>query len=163
MARDGARVVSSPPLQGEGWEGMVFTEETTMQGQTNRKILQSKLQRILRNQPTDAEHRLLQYLRRRQLDGCRFRRQHPFGDYILDFACLERKLVVELDGSQHADDVRYDAQRTATLEQAGFFVLRFWNNDVFGNIEGVVDVILAALADRQATPSPPHPPLEGEG
>jgi len=142
---------------------MVFTEETTMQGQTNSKILQSKLQRILRNQPTDAEHRLWQYLRRRQLDGCRFRRQHPLGDYILDFACLERKLVVELDGSQHADDVRYDAPRTAMLEQAGFFVLRFWNNDVFGNIEGVVDVILAALADRQATPSPPHPPLEGEG
>ena len=142
---------------------MVFKEEVTMQGQTNRKILQGKLQRALRNQPTDAEHRLWQYLRRRQLDGCRFRRQHPFGDYILDFACLERKLVVELDGSQHADNVRYDAQRTATLQQAGFFVLRFWNNDVLGNIEGVVDVILAALAEKEATPSPLHPPLEGEG
>ena len=163
MRTHGATALSSPPLQGEGWEGMVFKEDITMQGQTNRKILQGKLQRILRNQPTDAEHRLWQYLRRRQLDGCGFRRQHPFGDYILDFACLERKVVVELDGSQHVDNACYDAQRTATLEQAGFVVLRFWNNDVFGNIEGVVDVILAALADRQATPSPPNPPLEGEG
>jgi very-short-patch-repair endonuclease len=142
---------------------MVFKEECNVQGQTNRKILQGGLQRALRNQPTEAEHRLWQYLRRRQLDGCRFRRQHPFGDDILDFACLERKLVVELDGSQHLDNARYDVSRTARLERAGFVVLRFWNNDVFGNIEGVVDVILAALADRQATPSPPNPPLEGEG
>jgi very-short-patch-repair endonuclease len=142
---------------------MVFREEITMQGQTNRKILRDKLQRVLRNQPTDAEHRLWQYLRKRQLDGYRFRRQHPFGDYILDFACLEPKLVVELDGSQHADNHAYDAIRTHFLERAGFKVLRFWNNDVFENIEGVVEVILTALTDRQATPSPPNPPLEGEG
>ncbi|MEL1264710.1 endonuclease domain-containing protein [Pseudoxanthomonas putridarboris] len=134
-----------------------------MQGQTSRKIIQGKLQQRLRNQPTKAEHRLWQHLRSRQLAGCKFRRQHPFGDYILDFACLERKIVVELDGSQHADDVPYDTGRTRFLESAGFKVLRFWNNEVFDNIEGVVEVILDSLISRTTTPSPPNPPLEGEG
>jgi very-short-patch-repair endonuclease len=133
-----------------------------MDGQTNRKIIGNKLQRKLRNAPTDAEHRLWQYLRNRQLEGCKFRRQHPFGDYILDFACLERKVVVELDGGQHADNVRYDSARTSYLERCGYRVLRFWNNEVFENIEGVVEVILNMLAQR-AEPSPPNPPLEGEG
>ena len=134
-----------------------------MQGQTNRKIIQNKLHKKLRNQPTDAEHRLWQYLRGRQLQGCKFRRQHPFGDYILDFACLDRKIAIELDGSQHAKSTEYDAERTKVLEKAGFRVLRFWNNEVFENIEGVVEVIIAALIDPKATPSPPNPPLEGEG
>ncbi|TWT23441.1 endonuclease domain-containing protein [Luteimonas marina] len=134
-----------------------------MQGQTNKKIIQGKLQRNLRNQPTDAEQRLWQYLRGRQLEGCKFRRQHPFGDYILDFACLDRKVVVEVDGGQHAANGAYDAERTKFLEKAGFKVLRFWNNEVFENTEGVVDVIVAALIERALTPSPPNPPLEGEG
>ena len=134
-----------------------------MQGQTNRKIIHNKLQRRLRSEPTDAEHRLWQYLRGRQIEGCKFRRQHPFGDYILDFACLDRKLAVELDGSQHADRAEYDAERTKYLEKAGFRVLRFWNNEVFENIEGVVQVIIAALVECARTPSPPNPPLEGEG
>ncbi|WP_411834658.1 endonuclease domain-containing protein [Pseudoxanthomonas mexicana] len=133
-----------------------------MQAQTNRKILGNRLQRQLRNNATDAERRLWRELRGRQLEGCKFRRQHPFGDYILDFACLERKVVVELDGGQHADNAAHDAIRSRALEKAGFTILRFWNNEVFGNIEGVVEVILNALA-RQATPSPPNPPLEGEG
>ncbi len=77
-----------------------------MDGQTNRKIIGNKLQWKLRNAPTDAEHRLWQYLRNRQLEGCKFRRQHPFGDYILEFACLHRKVVIELDGGQHADNVQ---------------------------------------------------------
>lgn len=128
-----------------------------MQGQTNRKIIDGKLPRRLRNQPTDAEHRLWQHLRSRQLEGCRFRRQHPFGDYILDFACLDRKVIIELDGGQHADSTTYDARRTDFLEGAGFLVLRFWNNEVFDNIEGVVEVIIATLAARTTTPSPPNP------
>ena len=76
-----------------------------MQGQTNSKIIGNKLQGNLRNAPTDAEHRLWQYLRGRQMVGCKFRRRHPFGDYILDFVCLERKVTIELDGSQHADNL----------------------------------------------------------
>ena len=134
-----------------------------MQGQTNRKIIRNKLQRRLRSEPTDAEHRLWQYLRSRQIEGCKFRRQHPFGDYILDFACLDRKVVIELDGEQHAENGGYDTRRSEFLEQAGFKVLRFWNNEVFENIEGVVQVIIAALVERASTPSPPNPPLEGEG
>ncbi len=133
-----------------------------MQGQTSKKIIRKKLQRNLRNQPTDAEQRLWQYLRGRQLEDCKFRRQHPFGDYILDFACLERRIAVELDGGQHADDLVYDARRTACLEKAGFTVLRFWNNEVFENVEGVVEVIMAALT-LASEPSPPNPSLEGEG
>lgn len=117
--------------------------------------------RDLRASSTDAERRLWQCLRGRQIAGCKFRRQHPFGPFVLDFACLERNVVVELDGGQHADTVRYDQERTKYLERAGFVVLRFWNNDVFGNAEGVIDVISDAL--QRANPSPPNPPLEGEG
>ena len=133
-----------------------------MQGQTNKKIIGMKLQRKLRNSATDAERHLWQYLRGRQMEGCKFRRQHPFGDYVLDFVCLERKLVIELDGGQHADNVRYDQSRTQRLEQSGFRVTRFWNNEVFDNIEGVVEVIQNMLS-LKAPPSHPKPPLEGEG
>jgi very-short-patch-repair endonuclease len=133
-----------------------------MKGQTNHRILDARLQRNLRNAPTDAERALWRHLRGRQLEHCKFRRQHPHGDYILDFACLERGVVVELDGSQHADAVERDAARTRYLEEAGFIVLRFWNNDVFGNLEGVLEVINRHLVAR-ATPSPPNPSLEGEG
>ena len=133
-----------------------------MRGQTNKKITGMKLQRKLRNSATDAERHLWQYLRGRQMEGCKFRRQHPFGDYVLDFVCLERKLVIELDGGQHADNVQYDQSRTQRLEQSGFRVTRFWNNEVFDNIEGVVEVIQNMLS-LKAPPSPPNPPLEGEG
>jgi very-short-patch-repair endonuclease len=133
-----------------------------MRGQTNKGILEPKLQRRLRNNATDAERALWQRLRARQLGGCKFRRQHPFGDYILDFVCLERKLVIELDGSQHAEETIKDAARTAFLEFAGFVVLRFWNNQVFEEMDGVMEAIWQALTARH-TPSPPNPPLEGEG
>jgi lysyl-tRNA synthetase class 2 len=131
-----------------------------MQGQTNRKILGAKPQRRLRNAPTDAELHLWQRLRGRQLEGCKSRRQHPFRDFILNFVCLERSLVVELDGGQHSDSI--DAARTSVLENYGFVVLRFWNNDVLTNTAGVLGAIRQQLEAR-ATPSPPNPPLEGEG
>src|SRR3546814_10455292 len=86
-------------------------------------------------------------------DGAKFRKQHPFGDYILDFACLERRVVVELDGGQHAETTRYDRERTRVLERAGFTLLRFWNHEVFENPEGVLQVILATLQER-AKPIP---------
>ena len=133
-----------------------------MQGQTSERILKAKLQRRLRNAPTDAENRLWQRLRSRQLDDCKFRRQHPFGNYILDLVCLERRVVVELDGSQHSTAINYDLQRTRLIEDAGFVVLRFWNNPIYENLDGVLEMILLALRAR-ATPSPPNPPLEGEG
>ncbi len=134
-----------------------------MKGQTNHNILQRKLQRRLRNNATDAERLLWRHLRGRQLDGCKFRRQHPYADYILDFVCLERMVAVELDGSQHAEQVDADTMRTVFLERAGFRVLRFWNNQVFEETEGVLEAILAALCERRETHPHPSPPLEGEG
>src|SRR3546814_13043605 len=90
-------------------------------------------------------------------DGAKFRKQHPFGEYILDFACLARRVVVELDGGQHAETTRSDRERTRVLERAGFTLLRFWNHEVFENPEGVLPVILATLQER-ATPIPPQTP-----
>ncbi len=105
--------------------------------------------RKLRRQQTDAEQILWQRLRSRQLAGCKFRRQHPVGPYVVDFVCLKQGLVVELDGSQHAlpEEVVKDAKRTAYLEAEGFRVLRFWNNEVFGEIEALLTRILAALVE----------------
>ena len=101
--------------------------------------------RALRANQTEVEARLWQRLRDRQLAGAKFRRQAPFGPYIADFACLAAKLIVELDGGQHADNEEADAARTAWLEGQGFRVLRFWNNDVLANTDGVLEEILAAL------------------
>jgi very-short-patch-repair endonuclease len=134
-----------------------------MQGQTNKQILGEHRQRSLRNNATDAERALGQRLKGRQLEGCRFRRQHPFGDFILDFECLERHVVVELDGSQHFDAAAYDEMRSRFLRLAGFGILRFWNNDVFSDLDGMLEVIRCERVVRGRTPSTPNPPLEGEG
>jgi very-short-patch-repair endonuclease len=134
-----------------------------MQGQTNKQILTAHLQRSLRNGATDAERALWRRLKGRQLEDCKFRRQHPFGDFILDFVCLERRIVVELDGSQHFDASAYDEARSTFLRAAGFVVLRFWNNEVFDEIDGVLEAIRRELVGEARTPSPPNPPLEGEG
>lgn len=85
-----------------------------MQGQTNRRILEPKLQCRLRNDMTDAERKLWQHLHGRQLDGCKFRRQHPYHDFVLDFVCLDRKLVIEVDGGQHVGS-QSDAARDRFL------------------------------------------------
>ena len=106
---------------------------------------------------TDAEKELWRHLRKRQLNNFKFRRQHPFGDYILDFVCLEAMLVVELDGGQHATQVDADSKRTLELNKAGFRVLRFWNNEVLNNIEGVVESILVVLHKKTPPPSLPSP------
>jgi BirA family biotin operon repressor/biotin-[acetyl-CoA-carboxylase] ligase len=101
--------------------------------------------RALRRNLTDAERKLWHALRRDAL-GVNFRRQHPIGNYIVDFVCLDRKLVIEADGGQHAEaQAAHDAARTAWLEQQGYEVLRFWNTDILTNIEGVVDVIRSKL------------------
>ncbi len=105
--------------------------------------------RRLRKNPTDAERRLWLRLRRYQLDGCQFRRQAPIGRYIVDFACFDRRLVVEIDGGQHAWREAADSERTAWLESEGFRVLRFWNNEVLGNTDGVVAAVLEALRPQR--------------
>ncbi|MCH9807510.1 MAG: endonuclease domain-containing protein [Alphaproteobacteria bacterium] len=109
--------------------------------------------RRLRREQTDAEKKLWRRLRNRQVDGWKFRRQVPHGAYILDFYCIEAKLVIEVDGSQHADlKVTHDAIRTAELETDGLRVLRFWNAEVLNNIEGVLEAIYLALGQKQAAP-----------
>ncbi|HGE69288.1 TPA: endonuclease domain-containing protein [Candidatus Poribacteria bacterium] len=99
------------------------------------------LARSLRKNSTDAERLLWGYLRGRQLDSLKFRRQHPLGNYIVDFICLEKKIIIEIDGGQHATSKEYDEERDRWLNNQGFKVLRFWNNDVIKNIDGVIEVI----------------------
>ena len=131
-----------------------------MKGQTNQSVIENALQRNLRNCMTDAENRLWQRLRSRQIAGCKFRRQHPFLDYVLDFVCLENRLVVEVDGGQH-QECEQDVVRDRRLNEAGFRVLRFWNNQVLQETEAVVEVIWTALSDgndkAELPPSPPQP------
>jgi very-short-patch-repair endonuclease len=98
----------------------------------------------LRRNRTDAEDLFWQAVRNRRLDGFKFRFQHSIDPYVADFACLEAKLIVELDGGQHSE--QKDARRTAYLESQGFQVLRFWNHDVLQNLEGVLAVVSATLA-----------------
>ena len=101
--------------------------------------------RQLRSTPTGAEIRLWSRIRRKQLDGFRFRRQHPIGPYVVDFFCPEAKLIVEVDGGQHDALAEQDANRTEWLEKRGYRVVRFWNNDVLANTEGVLLAILEQL------------------
>lgn len=116
--------------------------------------------RNLRQLATDAEHRLWQRLRNRQVCGAKFRRQHPVPPYIVDFVCLEKKLVIETDGGQHIEQQTYDEKRTTFLEARGFQVLRFWNNEILTQTEDVLDVIFRALNE---TPHPDPLPKGKEG
>jgi len=103
--------------------------------------------RRLRHASTEAEKLLWQKLRARQLGGAKFRRQTPIGPYIVDFVSFEHKLVVEIDGGQHNASAgrQHDLKRTAWLESQGFQVLRFWNNQVLANLEGVLERTLQEL------------------
>jgi very-short-patch-repair endonuclease len=114
--------------------------------------------RQLRLGQTDSERKLWQCLRSGQLDGLKFRRQHPIPPYIVEFYCDALKLVVELDGSQHTEEV--DAVRTRALEAQGLAVLRFWDNDVLMQTEAVVEAIFNFASTRTLTPTPLP---EGEG
>ncbi|WP_420559310.1 endonuclease domain-containing protein [Tepidicaulis sp.] len=101
--------------------------------------------RALRRNLTDAERLLWRHLRSRQLEGAKFRRQFPVGSFVADFVCLEARLVVELDGGQHAFQAARDKARTHFLLARGFRVIRFWNHEVLGNIGGVLQQIAAEL------------------
>ncbi|HEX5599963.1 MAG TPA: endonuclease domain-containing protein [Hyphomicrobiaceae bacterium] len=101
--------------------------------------------RQLRARQTDVERKLWFLLRDRRLNGAKFRRQVPIGNYFVDFVCQEAKLIVEVDGSQHSDQVAYDCARTEWLRSVGYRVLRIWNNDLTENEEGVLTAILNEL------------------
>ncbi len=112
-----------------------------------------KLARDLRRNQTDAERKLWHFLHDRQF-GDKFRRQHPIGSYIADFCCIEKQLIIELDGGQHAERQVQDKQRTEKLSQRGFKMLRFWNNDVLNRTESVLEAIRQALEDPHLSPLP---------
>ncbi len=118
--------------------------------------------KTLRVSMTDAERRLWSRLRREQL-GAKFRRQHAIGSFIVDFVCLDPKLVIEIDGSQHLDQAAYDQRRSDYLNRQGFQVLRFWANEALAETDAIVSSIQQALlALRRARPHPSPPPV-GEG
>ncbi len=103
------------------------------------------LARNLRKNQTDAEKIIWYQLRNRNLCGYKFRRQHPIGNYIVDFVCIDKKLIIELDGGQHQLQKEADLERTKTLNQMGFKVLRFWNNSVLENPDAVLGQVLGLL------------------
>jgi very-short-patch-repair endonuclease len=127
---DTEKISPSPRLRGEG-RGEGITMES--------------LAKKLRKSSTDAELRLWLHLKNRSLGGFKFRRQHPMSPYVVDFVCLEQKLIIELDGGQHAEQVARDAERTAFLEAKGYRLIRFWNDDVLKQTDIVLEEILRQL------------------
>ncbi len=115
--------------------------------EVNSKNLKT-LARNLRKNQTDTEQILWSHLRNRQVADCKFRRQYPIGAYIVDFVCLSKNFIIELDGSQHLDAKNHDAARTKFLNDKGFKVIRFWNNDVLENTEAVLEKIYNVLMER---------------
>ena len=119
------------------------------------RIANTDRARALRRDQTGVELRLWRHLRNRQLAGYKFKRQVPRRQYIVDFLCDDAKLVIELDGGQHAMQIAYDAHRTAVLEADGYRVLRFWNIEVIENLDGVIDAIYRAVTAKHSIgPSP---------
>lgn len=110
---------------------------------TRNRILKSHAQNLRKNM-TLEEQRLWYFLRNRQLNGIKFRRQQIIGHYIADFVSMEHKLIIELDGGQHAEQIAYDNQRTEFLNEQDYRVIRFWNNEVLQNTEAVLNEILKA-------------------
>jgi len=153
---DAAPSPSLPPSAGEG-------QPRSGRERGRKQVLRDRAKQM-RSEPTPAEHRLWQILRAKRLAGYKFKRQLPIDHYIVDFACSQRRLIVEADGGQHGESAA-DQRRDAHLEAQGFRVLRFWNNDIFNNEEGVLTSILGALQAplparlQRAVP----PPLKGGG
>ncbi len=120
--------------------------------------------RQLRRDQTDAEKRLCARLRSRQLNGFKFRRQFVIGPFITDFRCFEQRLVVELDGGQHASNTATDKTRSAFVRSRGYRVLRFWDNEVFENIDEVLQRMAQVLGESDKTQKPsPFPSPSGRG
>jgi len=118
-----------------------------------------RIAKNLRKKSTDAERLLWRHLRAKQLEGFKFRRQQPIGNYVVDFVCFENRIVIEVDGGQHAIEKEKDSERTKWLESQGFKILRFWNNEVLMNIEGVLEVI----RENCLCHPPPAPSHQGRG
>lgn len=120
----------------------------------------------LRRTQTDAEQKLWYHLRAHRFMGKKFKRQKPMGRYVVDFVCLEEKLIIELDGGQHAENVEYDSERDSWLRNEGYTVLRFWNNEMLNEMEGVLERIRMEIDNKivlNDTLSPDPSPVNGRG
>jgi len=137
---------------GEGWERVNAATRTVM---TKKFPPPNALDRAkeLRRDMTDAEWKLWTLLR--EIDGFKFRRQVPIGPYIVDFVCHTARLIIEADGGQHDPDSTREVARTEFLEREGYRVLRFWNNEILSNPEGVHTTITAVLGEISPSPNPP--------
>ena len=122
----------------------------------------TKTAKKLRRNSSDAERMLWRHLRAKQLQGLKFRRQEQIGTYIVDFICYEKGTIVEADGGQHALRQEEDEERTQWLNAQGFTVLRFWNNEVLRNIEGVLQTISSRCNEIADSPPLPNPLPQGE-
>ncbi len=157
-----SRTGKTSPCKGEVGREAAGRGSTRRFGRTGAMTARA---RRLRRAMTDAESKLWFALRRDQLQGLSFRRQHPVGPYTLDFYCPALRLAIELDGGQHAEQTREaDRKRTLWLAEKGIVVLRFWNNDVLQNLEGVWDEISRVAVQRAQMQTPSLPlPLAGGG
>ncbi|WP_022721569.1 endonuclease domain-containing protein [Rhodopseudomonas sp. B29] len=126
------------------------------------RTTRTPIARRLRAQPTQAETLLWQRLRNRQLGGWKFKRQFPIDRYVVDFCCADAQLIVELDGGQHGQQAEADAARTEVLSAMGYLVLRFWNNDVLSNLDGVLETIARTIRPDAFDPPHPNPLPDGE-
>jgi len=144
------------PLAGEG---KLSRSDSRERGRRLSKLRDHAKE--MRSQQTEAEHRLWQLVRAHRFAGYKFRRQVPLDFYVADFVCFAERLIIELDGGQHQPSSPQEAERSRFLEGQGYRILRFWNNDVMQNIDGVLHVIAeAAPAPLPPTPDP-SPPLRG--
>jgi very-short-patch-repair endonuclease len=143
-------MTSPSPLAGEG-------KPARSVGRERGRLLRDRA-KVMRSDATEAEHRMWQILRGKRLAGYKFKRQLPVDHFIVDFVCLSRRLIIEVDGGQHSDSPG-DGRRDGYLRAQGFRILRFWNNDMFNNEEGVLTSILNALE----SPLPNPPPATGRG
>ena len=154
-SRRGERGLEEPspsPLAGEGQPARSDGRE-----RGRKKVLRERA-KSMRSTQTEAEHRLWQILRAKRFAGFKFKRQLPIDHYIVDFACLGSRLIIEADGGQHAKN-SHDERRDAYLISQGFRILRFWNNEIFDNEDGALTRILEALQSPLPNPSP----AEGRG
>ena len=119
--------------------------------------------RELRKNMTSQERKLWNIIRNRQFFGYRFRRQFPIGEYIVDFICREKKIIIEIDGGQHNEkqNIEYDNKRTEYLNSEGYQVVRFWNSEIDGNVEGVYEQLKVVFGISSITPTQPSPSREG--
>jgi very-short-patch-repair endonuclease len=158
MIRPGSTVQTSPS------KGEVDREASGSGSRFARTPTMTARARKLRGNMTEAEARLWRALRRDQLNGLNFRRQHPIGPFTLDFYCSSLRLAIELDGGQHASQKQADERRTRFLSEKRIAVVRYWNNDIFDNLPGVLADLVVVVEKRasELTPSPTLP-LSGGG